>query len=249
MALDKPQRRLAAIVAADVVGYSRMMGEDEAGTRARFNEQFDEVVRPAIDEHRGRLVKTMGDGFLVEFSSVVDALQCAADIQNGAAVRQNREPDDRKILLRIGIHLGDVIVEGEDIHGDGVNIAARLEGLAETGGICVSAMVYEGVRGKLELDFSDIGDQSLKNIAAPVHVYRVHLSDTGSADEAALFSNSLFRRPAVAVAIGSNLVKNVISSFFLETDTTLGGNERNHIFKSHEQNTGVANCWTQIAQH
>ena len=173
MAEERVQRRLAAILAADVVSYSRLMGANEAGTRARFNDQLDEIVQPAIDEHRGRLVKTMGDGFLVEFGSVVDAVQCAADIQTGVAVRQGREPEYRRMLLRIGVHLGDVIVEDEDIHGDGVNIAARLEGLAEPGEICVSAMVYEGVRGKLELAFSDMGDQSLKNIAVPVRVYRV----------------------------------------------------------------------------
>ena len=121
------ERRLAAILAADVVGYSRLTGVDEAGTRARFNNQFDAIVQPAIDDHRGRLVKTMGDGFLVEFGSVVDAVQCATDIQNAVALRQNTEPDDRKMLFRMGIHLGDVIVEGDDIHGDGVNIAARLE--------------------------------------------------------------------------------------------------------------------------
>ncbi len=216
MAEERVQRRLAAILAADVVGYSRLMEADEADTRTRFNEQFDEVVRPTIDEYRGRLVKTMGDGFLVEFSSVVDALQCAADIQNGAAVRQNREPDDRKILLRIGIHLGDVIVEGEDIHGDGVNIAARLEGLAETGGICVSAMVYEGVRGKLELEFSDIGDQSLKNIAVPVRVYRVQSPAIEGNDDAGISSDALFRRPAVAVLPFENMSGDPDQEFFAD---------------------------------
>ena len=141
MAEERVQRRLAAILAADVAGYSRLMGADEAGTRTRFNEQLDQIIRPAIDEHRGRLVKTMGDGFLVEFGSVVDAVQCAADIQSGVAVRQYDEPDSQKILFRVGIHLGDVIVESDDIHGDGVNIAARLEGLAEPGEIFVSDMV------------------------------------------------------------------------------------------------------------
>jgi adenylate cyclase len=151
MAEERVERRLAAILAADVVGYSRLTGIDEAGTRARFNEQFGDFVQPGIDHHRGRLVKTMGDGFLVEFGSVVDAVQCATDIQNAVALREASEPDDRKMMLRMGIHLGDVIVEGDDIHGDGVNIAARLEGVADPGGILVSAMVREGVRNKLDI--------------------------------------------------------------------------------------------------
>ncbi len=175
MAEERVQRRLAAIFAADLVGYSRLMGQDEAGTRARFNAQLDEVVRPAIDQHRGRLFKTMGDGFLVEFFSVVDAVQCAFDIQTTIAAKQNQELDDRRMLLRIGIHLGDVIVEGEDIHGDGVNISARLEELAEPGGICVSRSVVEQVEGKLDVDFDDMGEPELKNIDRPVRVSRVVL--------------------------------------------------------------------------
>ncbi len=214
MAEQRVQRRLAAIVAADVVGYSRLMGADEAGTRARFNDQLDEVVRPAIDEHRGRLVKTMGDGFLIEFGSVVDALQCSVDIQNVVAVRQNREPDERKILLRIGIHLGDVIVEDDDIHGDGVNIAARLEGLAEPGGICVSDMVHTGVRNKLSLDFVDLGKQSLKNIADPLEVFQVVLHAATTEDSAAL--DAVFRRPAVAVLPFDNLSADPEQSYFAD---------------------------------
>ena len=175
MAEERVQRRLAAILAADLVGYSRLMGQDEAGTRARFNAQLDEVVRPAIDQHRGRLFKTMGDGFLVEFFSVVDAVQCAFDIQTTIAAKQNQELDDRRMHLRIGIHLGDVIVEGEDIHGDGVNISARLEELAEPGGICVSRSVVEQVEGKLDVDFDDMGEPELKNIDRPVRVSRVVL--------------------------------------------------------------------------
>jgi len=177
---ERVHRRIVAILAADVVGYSRLIGEDEAGTRARFNDQLEKIVNPALGEHRGRLVKTMGDGFLVEFGSVVEALQCAMDIQGGIAERQAGIPDPQKILFRMGIHLGDVIVEGEDIHGDGVNIASRLESLAAPAGICVSSMVYEGVRGKLEVAFSDLGDHALKNIAAPVRVYRVLPDGTGA---------------------------------------------------------------------
>ena len=177
MAEERVQRRLAAILVADAVGYSRLMEADETGTRARFNDQLDEVVRPTIDEHRGRLVKTMGDGFLVEFGSVVDAVQCAVDIQSSTTRRNQDEPENRKLLLRIGVHLGDVIVEGEDIHGDGVNIASRLEGLAEPGEVCISGMVHEGVRNKLDVVFVDLGEQALKNIAEPVRTYHTQLKD------------------------------------------------------------------------
>jgi adenylate cyclase len=216
MAEERVQRRLAAILAADVVGYSRLMGEDEAGTRARFNEQLDRIITPSLDEHRGRLVKTMGDGFLVEFGSVVDAVQCAADIQSSVAVAQGREPDDKTMLLRMGIHLGDVIVEDDDIHGDGVNIASRIEGLAEAGGVCVSAMVYEGVRGKLEVKFSDLGDHSLKNIAAPVHVYQVELAAAEGTDDAAILSDALFLRPAVAVMPFENMSGDPDQEYFVD---------------------------------
>ncbi len=216
MAEQRVQRRLAAILAADVVGYSRLIGADETGTRAQFNEQWDKIVKPSLDEHRGRLVKTMGDGFLVEFGSVVDAVQCAADIQFGVTRSQGSEPSDKKMHFRIGIHLGDVIVEDDDIHGDGVNIASRIEGLAEAGGICVSAMVYEGVRGKLEVDFSDLGDHSLKNIAAPVHVYRVDLATAKDTDDAASSSDRLFRRPAVAVMPFENMSGDPDQEFFAD---------------------------------
>lgn len=214
MAEERVQRRLAAILAADVVAYGRMIGADEAGTRSRFNDQFNDIVRPAIDEHRGRLVKTMGDGFLVEFGNVVDAVQCAADIQNDVAVRQSREPEDRRMLFRIGIHLGDVIVEGEDIHGDGINIASRLEGLAQASGICVSDMVHAGVRNKLSLDFVDLGEQSLKNIADPIHVFQVTLGS--AADEGAAATDALFRRPAVAVLPFENLSGDPEQEYFAD---------------------------------
>jgi adenylate cyclase len=164
------KRRLAAILAADVVGYSRLMGQDEAGTLSRLRAHRHELIDPQIAEHRGRIVKTTGDGLLVEFASVVDALRCAAVIQEEMAERNANTPAEEWIAFRVGIHQGDIIVEDGDIFGDGVNIAARLEGLADPGGICVSGRVQEDAAGKLELAFDDIGEQALKNIARPVRV-------------------------------------------------------------------------------
>jgi len=167
------ERRLAAILAADVAGYSRLIEADEDGTLGRLKALRSEVVDPKIAEHRGRLVKTTGDGLLVEFVSVVDALRCAGEIQAALVERNGAAPADRRIEFRIGIHQGDVVAEDGDIFGDGVNIAARLEGLAEPGGICVSARVQEDAAGKLDLTFADMGDQALKNITRPVRAYRV----------------------------------------------------------------------------
>ncbi len=138
---EEVTRKLTAILAADVAGYSRLMGEDEAGTRARFNAHLNELIEPAIASRRGRIVKTTGDALLVEFASVVDAVQCAVEIQKGMAERNIDEPDERRIVFRIGVNLGDVIIEGDDIHGDGVNVAARLQALADAGGICISGDV------------------------------------------------------------------------------------------------------------
>ena len=163
-------RRLAAILAADVVGYSRLMGEDEAGTLNALKALRSELVAPKIAEHQGRVVKVMGDGLLAEFGSVVDAVECAVAIQEGAVQRQADEQPG--ITLRIGINVGDVIIEGSDIYGDGVNVAARLEALANPGGICVSGSVREHITGKLDHDFVDDGERTIKNIARPVHVWR-----------------------------------------------------------------------------
>ena len=167
------ERRLAAILAADVAGYSRLIDADEEGTLARLKSLRGELIDPKIAEHRGRIVKTTGDGLLVEFASVVDALRCAAEMQAAMAESNAPLPADRRIEFRIGIHQGDIVVEDGDIFGDGVNVAARLEGLAEPGGICVSARVQEDAAGRLDLAFEDIGEQALKNIARPVRVYRV----------------------------------------------------------------------------
>ena len=166
-------RRLAAILAADVAGYSRLIGEDEEGTLDRLRSMRAEVIDPPIAQHRGRIVKTTGDGFLVEFASVVDAPRCAAQIQKAMADGNAGIATENRIEFRIGVHQGDIVVEDDDIFGDGVNIAARLEGLAEPGGICVSARVQEDVAGRLDLTFDDLGEQNLKNIARPVRVYRV----------------------------------------------------------------------------
>jgi TolB-like protein/class 3 adenylate cyclase/Flp pilus assembly protein TadD len=164
-------RRLAAILAADVAGYSRLMGADEEGTLERLKAHRRQLIDPKIAEHRGRIVKTTGDGLLVEFQSVVDAVRCAAEVQRGMLDREPDLPDERRIRWRIGINLGDVIAEGDDIFGDGVNVAARLEALAEPGGLCVSGMVHDQIRDKLPYRFADRGEQSVKNIARSVRVY------------------------------------------------------------------------------
>src|SRR5215471_10389831 len=164
-------RRLAAILAADAAGYSRLMGQDEAGT-ARALREHRVAADPLVAEHGGRIVKTTGDGVLIEFASVVGAVECALALQSLALERNASIPAERRMEWRAGIHLGDVLVEGDDILGDGVNIAARLEGIAQPGGICISEDAYRQVRGKIEAEFTDIGEQSLKNIAQPLRVYR-----------------------------------------------------------------------------
>ena len=180
MAEERVQRRLAAILAADVVGYSRLIRTDETGTRARFNAHFDDLIAPKVEEHHGRIFNTSGDGLLAEFGSVVNAVQCAVEFQRGMAERNRDADQETRMDFRIGLHLGDVIVEGEDIHGDGVNVAARLEGLAEPGGICVSANVYDAAEGKRSVGFEDLGEQEVKNIDRPIRAYRVHLESTAA---------------------------------------------------------------------
>ena len=171
MATTSATRRLAAILAADVAGYSRLMGADEEGTHHRLRAHFAELVEPKIREHKGRTVKNTGDGLLAEFASVVDAVRCAVEVQRGMIDREPDVPEERRVRFRIGVNLGDVIVESGDIYGDGVNVAARLEGLAEPAGLCVSGMVWDHIRDKLPFSFEDRGEQSVKNIARPVRVY------------------------------------------------------------------------------
>ena len=173
MAEQRAYRQLSAILAADVAGYSRLIGLDEEGTLARLKELRRSLIDPKISDHRGRIVKTMGDGLLVQFGSVVDAVRCAADIQQLVTEQRTGCAGDRLIEFRMGINVGDIVIDGDDIHGDGVNIAARLEALAEPGGICVSAGVHDQVRDNLDIAFTDAGEQQLKNIARPVRVYRV----------------------------------------------------------------------------
>ena len=176
MVEQRVQRRLAAILAGDVAGYSRLMGADEEGTLSRLNVHRREFLEPKIADHRGRIVKRTGDGILIEFASVVDAARCAVEIQHGMAERNAPVPQDKRIEFRIGIHVGDVIFEDGDIFGDGVNIAARLESIAQPGGISISDDAYRQVRGKLDIDFQDAGEHELKNIARPVRVYQLHQS-------------------------------------------------------------------------
>ena len=172
MAEARVGRRLSAIVAADVAGYSRLMGLDEVGT-ARTLREHRKVTDALVAKHGGRLVKTTGDGVLLEFPSVVDAVECAVAVQAVMAQRNEGVPEDRRMLFRIGINLGDILIEGDDILGDGVNVAARLEGIAEPGGICISSSAYDQVSGKVAVEFTDLGEQSLKNIARPVRPMRL----------------------------------------------------------------------------
>jgi len=215
LAREPVERRLAAILAADVAGYSRLVGADEEGTLTRLKAYRRELIDPKIAEHRGRIVKTTGDGLLVEFSSVVDALRCATETQTAMAERNAAVPADIRIEFRVGIHQGDIVVEDGDIFGDGVNIAARLEGLAEPGGICVSARVQEDAAGKLDLAFEDIGEQQLKNIIRPVRVFRVVAK--GSSPPAEIpTALPLPDKPSVAVLPFANLSSDPEQEFFAD---------------------------------
>src|SRR5215468_8566192 len=191
-------RRLAAILAADVAGYSRLMGEDEEGTLERLKALRRELLDPKIAEHKGRIVKTTGDGLLVEFASVVDAVRCAVEIQRGVGEREPEVPEERRIRFRIGVNLGDVIVEDHDIFGDGVNIAARLEALAEPGGTCISRTVRDHIRDKLPYAFEDTGEQNVKNIARPVRVYALGPQAIATLPRSSALARTAIPQPAVA---------------------------------------------------
>jgi adenylate cyclase len=194
MAEARAERRLAAILATDVVGYSRLMGGDEEGTLAALKSLRKSLIDPKIADYRGRIVKTTGDGALVEFASTVDAVRCAIDIQRAMPERNANMPPGKNIEFRIGINVGDIIVDGDDIFGDGVNVAARLEGISEPGGICISDVVQQQVSGRVEAWFADLGDQNLKNIARPVRAYRI------------AFEEARAEHPAAATAVSAALV-------------------------------------------
>lgn len=211
------ERRLAAILIADVVGYSRLMELDEADTLAALKTHREELINPAIAEHHGRIVKLMGDGALVEFASVVDAVQCASKIQYAMAVRNEGVSADSRIQFRIGVNLGDIIVEGDDIHGDGVNVAARLESLAEHGGICISQQAFDQVETKLDLSYEDLGEQQVKNIARPIRVYRVRVDETGIATRRMPSKDlPLPERPSIAVLPFDNMSGDREQEYFAE---------------------------------
>jgi adenylate cyclase len=214
------ERRLAAILAGDVAGYSRLMGADEEGTLRELKEHRAAFLHPKVAEHRGRIVKTTGEGVLIEFPSVVDAVRCAVEMQRGMAERNADIPADRRIELRMGINLGDIIIDADDIYGDGVNVAARLEALAEPGGICVSRVVRDQVRDRLNVAFDDMGEQQVKNIARAVRVYRIAPNMAAGAillaKTAGTASLDLSERPSIAVLPFQNMSNDPEQEYFVD---------------------------------
>ena len=214
---ERLERRLAAVLAADVAGYSRLMGLDEKGTLARLKALRKALVDPAIASHRGRIVKTTGDGMLVEFSSAVDAVRGAVEVQRGMAEQNTALPQDKRIEFRIGIHVGDIIIDDNDIFGDGVNVAARLEGIAEPGGVCMSNDAYRQVRGKVEIVCDDMGPQHLKNIAEHLQAWRVQLTGQINSTASALnFRSQLPDKPSIAVLPFQNMTGDPEQEYFAD---------------------------------
>jgi len=216
MSEARVERRLAAILAVDVAGYSRLIGADEEGTHERLKAHFAELVHPNVAEHRGRVVKNTGDGLLSEFPSVVDAVRCAVEVQREMIARNAATPAERRIEFRMGINLGDIIIEHGDIFGDGVNIAARLEALAAPGGICLSGAAHEEVRDRLDIAFEDLGEQQVKNIARPVRTYGIAL---GASSRAALPVGAplpLPDKPSLAVLPFENMTGDAEQEYFVD---------------------------------
>jgi len=247
MAEDRVERRLAAILAADVAGYSRLMGADEEGTLAALKAHRRAVLDPKITEHRGRIVKTTGDGLLVEFASVVDAVRCAVEIQRQMAERNAGVAAEQRIEFRIGLNVGDIIIDDKDIYGDGVNIAARLEGLAAPGGICVSRVVRDQVRDKLDFSFEDMGEQQVKNIARPVRTHRVRLDSPVDEPSAAAVATTrsaqpLPQKPSIAVLPFANMSGDAEQEYFSEgiTEDIITNLSHNHAFFVISRSTSFA---------
>ena len=220
MSGERVKRRLAAVLAADVAGYSRLMGANEEGTLARLKAARNDLVDPTIAAHHGRIVKTTGDGLLLEFASAVDAVRCAVEVQRGMAEQNDGVPQEDRLEFRVGIHVGDIIIDDNDIFGDGVNIAARLEGIAEPGGICMSDDAFRQVRGKVEIAFGDLGLQTLKNIAEPIRAWRVQLGGQNAAKapppSPARQAPALPDKPSIAVLAFQNMSGDAEQEYFAD---------------------------------